>query len=106
MKVLNSNELREKISSGETFMVDLYADWCGPCRVLGPIVERVATKLEEEGSEMKVYKFNIESDKELASELGVRSIPTIQIFSEGKNIATKIGLLQENQLIEWSKSVL
>jgi len=106
MKVLNSEELREKISSGETFMVDLYADWCGPCRVLGPIVERVSSRLESEGSDLKVYKFNIESDKELASELGVRSIPTIQIFSEGKNVATKIGLLQENQIIEWYQSVL
>ena len=98
--------MKQKIESGEKFIVDMYANWCGPCRILGPIIERFSNDLKNEGSDVNVYKFDIESDKELASELGVRSIPTIQIFSEGKNIATKIGLLQENQLIEWSKSVL
>ena len=63
--VLTSQELREKMNSGEKFIVDMYADWCGPCRVLGPIVEKYADKLKEEGSEVGVYKFDIESDKEL-----------------------------------------
>jgi len=48
MKVLNSQELREKINSGEKFIVDMYADWCGPCRILGPIVERVGEQLKSE----------------------------------------------------------
>ena len=106
MKVLTSEELKQKIDSGEKFIVDMYADWCGPCRVLGPIVERVSQKLEEEGHEVKVYKFNIESDKDLAVELGVRSIPTIKVFDGGKVVDNRVGILQEQQLIDLANSIL
>jgi thioredoxin 1 len=78
----------------------MYADWCGPCRVLGPIFEKFAKQLESDGSNVGAYKFNIESDKELAVELGVRSIPTIKAFSSGNVVSTKVGILQESQLKE------
>jgi len=106
MKVLTSEELKQKIDSGEKFIVDMYADWCGPCLVLGPIVERVSQKLEEEGHEVKVYKFNIESDKDLAVQLGVRSIPTIKVFDGGKVVHNRVGILQEQQLIDLANSIL
>jgi thioredoxin 1 len=106
MKVLTSEELKQKIDSGEKFIVDMYADWCGPCLVLGPIVERVSQKLEEEGHEVKVYKFNIESDKDLAVQLGVRSIPTIKVFDGGKVVDNRVGILQEQQLIDLANSIL
>jgi len=106
VKVLNSEELREKINSGEKFIVDMYANWCGPCRVLGPIVDRFADKLSTEGHEVSVYKFDIESDKELSVELSVRSIPTIKLFSEGEVVQTKNGILQEAQLLEMANSIL
>jgi thioredoxin 1 len=106
MQVLTSVELREKINSGEKFIVDMYADWCGPCRILGPIVERVGQKLVEEGSEVSIYKFDIESDKELAVELGVRSIPTIKAFKDGELVETRIGVLQEAQLMDFAKSII
>jgi len=106
MKVLTSEELREKINSGDKFIVDMYAEWCGPCRMLGPIVERVSKKLTEEGHEVSVYKFDIESDKEMAVELGVRSIPTIKAFSGGEVVETKVGVLQENQLTDLANSIL
>ena len=98
MQILTSQQLREKINSGENFIVDMYADWCGPCRVLGPIFEKFAKQLESDGSSVGAYKFNIESDKELAVELGVRSIPTIKAFSSGNVVSTKVGILQESQL--------
>lgn len=106
MKVLTSEELKQKIDSGEKFIVDMYADWCGPCLVLGPIVERVSQKLEKEGHEVKVYKFNIESDKDLAVQLGVRSIPTIKVFDGGKVVDNRVGILQEQQLIDLANSIL
>jgi len=106
MQVLTTEELREKINSGEKFIVDMYADWCGPCRILGPIVERVSQKLQEEGSEVSVYKFDIESDKQIAMELGVRSIPTIKAFKGGELVETKVGVLQESQLMEFAKSII
>jgi|TARA_R110000803_G_scaffold94369_2_gene162012 thioredoxin 1 len=104
--VITSRELREKLESGEKFIVDMYAEWCGPCRVLGPIVERYAQKLKDEGSEIGVYKFDIESDKDLAIEMGVRSIPTIKAISNGQVVSTKMGVLQESQLNELKESIL
>jgi len=104
--VITSRELREKMESGEKFIVDMYAEWCGPCRVLGPIVEKYANKLKEEGSEVGVYKFDIESDRDLAVEMGVRSIPTIKAFSNGKVVSTKMGVIQEAQLNELKESIL
>ena len=103
--VLTSQELQEKIENGEKLIVDMYASWCGPCRVLGPIIERYAAKLEEEGSPVSVYKFDIESDKDFAVSMGVRSIPTVKAFADGKEVVTRTGILQEAQLEEM-KSVL
>ena len=63
---LTTEELQQKIDNGDKFIVDLYADWCGPCRMIGPVVEKVSKQLQEEGSEVSVYKFDIEQDKEMA----------------------------------------
>jgi thioredoxin 1 len=103
---LTSEELQSKIDSGEKFIVDLYADWCGPCRMLGPIVEKVSNKLKEEGSDVSIYKFNIEEDKDMASRLGVRSIPALKGFNGGENVINKVGLISENQLMDMVKEVI
>lgn len=103
---ITGEELRSKISSGEAMIVDMYAEWCGPCRVLGPIVERFANTMKSEGSSVAVYKYNIESDREFTSELGIRSVPTIKAFKGGQEIATKVGVLQEAQLREMAQMVL
>ena len=103
---LTSEELKQKINSGEKFIVDLYADWCGQCRMIGPIVEKVAKQLEEEGSEVSLYKFDIEQDKEMAVSLGVRSIPAIKGFNGGENVTNKIGVITETQLREMVKEIL
>lgn len=103
---LTSEELQSKIDSGEKFIVDLYADWCGPCRMMGPIVDKVSNQLKEEGHEVSVYKFNIEEDKEMAVKLGVRSIPAIKGFNGGENVTNKVGVLSEAQLMEMVKEVL
>lgn len=103
---LTSEELQSKIESGEKFIVDLYAEWCGPCRMLGPIVEKVSNKLKEEGHEVNVYKFNIEEDKEMAARLGVRSIPAIKGFNGGENVVNKVGLISESQLMDMVEQVL
>lgn len=103
---LTTKELQEKIDNGEKFIVDLYADWCGPCRMIGPIVEKVSKQLQEEGSEVSVYKFDIEQDKDMAVSLGVRSIPAIKGFNGGENVVNKIGVITEEQLLNMVKEVL
>jgi thioredoxin 1 len=106
MKVLTSLELKEKIQNGESFIVDMYADWCGPCKVLGPIVERFSNKLQQENSLVNVYKFDIESDKELAMSLGVRSIPTIKSFKNGELVTNRVGVIQENDLMSMANELI
>jgi thioredoxin 1 len=103
---ISSEEVRKKINDGDTFIVDFYADWCGPCRMLSPIIENVSKKLEEEGHKVKVYKFNIEEDRDLAVELGVRSIPNIKGFVGGKMTSNKVGMLSEDQLIEMANQLI
>lgn len=97
---LTSEELLEKIKSGEKFIVDMYADWCGPCRMLGPIVEKVGNELKEQGHEVSIYKFNIEEDQDMAVRLGVRSIPALKGYNGGENVVNKVGMINENQLKE------
>lgn len=97
---ITAKELKEKIESGDKFIVDLYASWCGPCKVLGPIVEKFAQKMIDEKSDVGVYKFNIDSDREYAMELGVRSVPTVMSFSNGDKVLSKVGILPESTLVE------
>lgn len=97
---LNSQQLKEKLQSNEKFILDLFAEWCGPCRVLSPILERVEKQLTESNSDVKVYKFNIDGDRELVSQLGVRSIPTIKFYSGGQNVKTQTGVMTEVALIQ------
>lgn len=103
---LTSEELQNKIESGEKFIVDLYAEWCGPCRMMGPIIEKVSEKLKEDGHEVNIYKFNIEEDKEMAVRLGVRSIPALKGFNGGENVINKVGLISESQLIEMANNII
>lgn len=97
---LTAEELRNKIDNKESFVVDLYADWCGPCRMMSPLVESIVERTINNGDENVLFKFNIEEDKELASSLGVRSIPNVKVFKEGEVIFQKIGVLTEVQLNE------
>jgi thioredoxin 1 len=97
---LTTKQLKEKLQSNEKFILDLYASWCGPCKVLSPILERVSNKLKESNSDVSVYKFNIEHDSELVSLLGVRAVPTLKFYSGGENKRTETGMMSEQALIE------
>ena len=90
---ITENELREKINNGEKMVVDFWAPWCGPCKMMKPIFENVAKT-----SEVPMYTINVDENRGIAVELGVRAIPTIKSFSEGKEVGTRAGLLQETQL--------
>lgn len=95
---ITSNELKTKISNGDKLVVDFYGTWCGPCQMLKPIFERVANDAIDKNSVVSYYTFDVDSDKEFAASLGIRSIPTVKSFSEGREITTQTGLLQETQL--------
>lgn len=101
--ITDSDFENEVTNSKETVLVDFWAEWCGPCKMLTPIIEQIA---EEMSDKIKIVKMDIDANPEVASSLGIRSIPTMMIFKEGKEIGSKIGALPKNSIKEWIESSL
>lgn len=81
------SEFKNLISSGVT-LVDFYADWCGPCKMLAPFIEQIS---KEYDGRIKVAKINVDEEPSLAGSFGVQSIPTVIIFKDGVNKAVEVG---------------
>ena len=92
---ISSSELQEKINNGEKIILKLGASWCGPCKMLNPIFERVAS---QNTSDVQMYTMDVDINREIAATLGVRSVPTIKIFNAGQVVDTKVGVLSEGQI--------
>lgn len=88
------NFAQEVLQSDKTVLVDFYADWCGPCKMQGPVLEELAS----ERSDVKVCKLNIDDERELALEYGVMSIPTLMIVKNGEVTYKEAGLTQRKEL--------
>jgi thioredoxin 1 len=84
-------------------LVDFWAEWCGPCKQIAPIVEGLATDM---AGKLKVVKLNIDHSPETPQKYGVRGIPTLIIFKDGKPSATKVGSIPKSALYEWVESVI
>ena len=78
-------------------IVECWAEWCGPCKMMKPIFERVATSNE---SDVQMYTLNIDNNREVALSLGIRSIPTVKMFNSGEVVETKVGMMNEGQIKE------
>lgn len=91
---LDDSSFKNSIASGVT-LVDFYADWCGPCRMIAPIIEELSTKF---AGKAKISKVDIEKAQEVTAELQVTSIPTIILFKEGKEIKRIVGLRDKETL--------
>lgn len=91
------SDFNEIINSEKPTLVDFYATWCSPCQMLTPILEGVSTEV---GDNAKVLKIDIEKNMETASQYGVRSVPTLILFKEGKEVWRQTGLTQKNVLVE------
>ena len=88
-------ELEQKIKNGEKLIVELWATWCGPCKMMKPIFERVSS---ENTSNVKMYTMDVDQNMDTAMKLGVRSVPTIKVFNGGNVTNTKVGVLQETEI--------
>ena len=96
-KILNKEEfIKEVIDSKETVLVDFYADWCGPCRMLGPILDEIS-------KDKKVFKVNVDNEMELAQQYGIMSIPCMILFKDGNEDKRLIGLHSKSEIMELFK---
>ena len=91
---LNQNNFNNAIANG-TALVDFYADWCGPCRIVSPIVDEIA----EERSDITVGKVNVDDENALAMKYGVMSIPTLIVFKDGKEAARIVGARPKSAIL-------
>ena len=95
MKITNDNFKSEVLESDIPVLLDFWAEWCGPCRMLSPVVEEVAA--EREGK-IKVGKVNVDEEMDLAMRFGVSSIPTLILFKNGEAVKTSVGFVPKAQL--------
>lgn len=95
----NANDFKEKIEGGRV-VVDFYADWCAPCRMIGPVLEQIANENED----ILVVKVNVDENQALAVEYGIRGIPALLVFDSGKQVASRAGFMPKDALVDWIKS--
>jgi len=93
----NKEGFDKALESGQLLMVDFWADWCGPCKMLAPVIEGLGD--EYEGKAI-VGKINVDEEQELAIRYGVMSIPTVIFFKDGEEVARKVGMLPAAQFTE------
>ena len=84
-------------------LVDFWAEWCGPCKQIAPALEEIGTEL---GGKLTIAKVNVDENPQTPGQYGIRGIPTLMLFKDGKVAATKVGALPKNKLKEWIESVI
>ncbi len=93
VSVSSEGQLDELVSTDHVVLVDFYADWCGPCKMLEPVVERLAAE-----TDATVAKVDVDANQQLASAYGVRGVPTLVLFADGEQVEEIVGVQPEDQL--------
>ena len=96
--VTDANFEQEVLQSDVPVLVDYWAEWCGPCKMIAPILEEIAKDYE---GKIKICKMDVDSNQDTPQKFGIRGIPTLMMFKDGNAEATKVGALSKNQLSEF-----
>ena len=99
LKVNDKNFEEEVLKSEKTVLIDFYADWCGPCKMLSPIVDEVA----EEKEDIKFVKINVDESQETAFKYQIMSIPTLVVIQNGNEVKRSVGLIDKSEILEMLK---
>lgn len=97
IEVMNEDEFKKLIDSKDLTVVDFFATWCGPCRMLSPILEEIADEMKDE---FKFGKIDIDENFDIAKTYGIMSVPTLVLFKDNKVVDKIVGLRSKNQILE------
>ena len=103
VKVTDATFAAEVEQSAEPVVVDFWAEWCGPCKMIGPSLEALAL---EYAGKVKIAKVNVDENPGIAGKLGIRSIPTLLLFKEGKVASQKVGAAPKGELAKWINAAI
>ena len=98
VKVTDSSFEADVLGAAVPVVVDFWAEWCGPCKMIGPSLEEIAAELD---GKVKIAKVNVDENPGIAGQLGIRSIPTLMLYKDGKMAAQKVGAAPKGELKKW-----
>jgi thioredoxin 1 len=98
VKVTDASFEADVLKSTVPVVVDFWAEWCGPCKMIGPSLEEIAGEM---AGKVKITKVNVDENPGVAGKLGIRSIPTLMLFKDGKLTSQKVGAAPKGELVKW-----
>jgi thioredoxin 1 len=103
IKVTDASFEADVLKSAEPVVVDFWAEWCGPCKMIGPSLEEISTEM---AGKVKIVKINVDENPAVAGKLGIRSIPTLMVFKGGQLTAQRLGAAPKGELMKWISSAV
>ena len=99
-KIDSSNFKSDVLEASRPVVVDFWAEWCGPCKMIGPSLEEISEELDSDD----IVKLNIDENPDIAAQFGVRSIPTLMMFKDGEPASVQVGAAAKSKLLDWIKT--
>ncbi|ACA18525.1 thioredoxin [Methylobacterium sp. 4-46] len=103
VKVTDASFRQDVLEASEPVVVDFWAEWCGPCQAIGPVLEEISSEMQ---GRVKIAKVNVDENPGIVSEYGIRPIPTLMIFKDGKLASQKVGAAPKGDLLRWIQSAI